>query len=237
MSEMSGRCTTRAPTSSSPSTKAPSRTTTRWSALHTRRASTSRPDSPSACRRCRRSRSTPARRRRRCPGRPRPAAQRLTAHVTLNHRPQPPWPPAGKPVHKHPHLAPQQLCRSPWHKVPGAGRGTKLPAFGQASAKDRMWCRLRRDQPRRSRELRPQVGREPVDDPAPQPACSCRSQTSRPTDKYSCSSLLFAARTREPRTRGPADPRRRSGVWRWRGCWRCCGPIPGGRPNGGFRRT
>jgi len=124
VSEMSGRCTTRAPTSSSPSTKAPSRTTTRWSALHTRRASTSRPDSPSACRRCRRSRSTPARRRRRCPGRPRPAAQRLTAHVTLNHRPQPPWPPAGNPVHKHPHLAPQQLCRSPWHNVPGAGRGT-----------------------------------------------------------------------------------------------------------------
>jgi len=74
---------------------------------------------------------------------------------------------------------------------------------------------LRRDQPSRSRELRPQVGREPVDDPAPQPACSCRSQTSRPTDKYSCSSLLFAARTREPRTRGPAAPQRCLAVaWR-----------------------
>ena len=236
MSEMSGRCTTRVPTSSNPSTKAPSRTTTRWSALHTRRASTSRPDSPSACRRCRRSRSTPAA----------STATLSWSTSTSSSTPdrarhaQPPTAAplaSGKPVHKHPHLAPQQLCRSPWHKVPGAGRGTKLPAFGQASAKDRMWCRLRRDQPRRSRELGPQVGREPVDDPAPQPACSCRSQTSRPTDKYSCSSLLFAARTREPRTRGPADPRRRSGVWRWRGCWRCCGPIPGGRPNGGFRRT
>ncbi len=129
MSEMSGRCTTRAPTSSSPSTKAPSRTTTRWSALHTRRASTSRPDSPSACRRCRRSRSTPA-------ASTATLSWSTSTSSSTPDRARHAQPPTAAPLG----LRPGSLSTSTrtWpHSSCAAARGTKFPALGVAQSSRR----------------------------------------------------------------------------------------------------
>jgi len=229
---MSGRCTTRAPTSSSPSTKAPSRTTTRWSALHTRRASTSRPDSPSACRRCRRSRSTPA-------ASTATLSWSTSTSSSTPDRARHAQPPTAAPLG----LRPGSLSTSTrtWpHSSCAAARGTKFPALGVAQSSRRS-ARPWKDPhvlqvaPRPAAPVpgtppagRSRAGRRPGRPSRPAPA----GPNVPATDKYSCSSLLFAARTREPRTGGAAAvfgggvAARDAAV-----------PIPGGRPNGGFRRV
>ena len=82
-------------------------------------------------------------------------------------------------------MAPRQLCHGLWHKALGGG---------QASAKDRIEGKLRRDQPRWSGNSARRSCASRSITRLPQPACSCRSRMSRPTDQYSPSSSLLAAR-------------------------------------------
>ena len=103
-------------------------------------------------------------------------------------------PPAGvELVEQHHQVAPGQACSRLLHKLlrPRLGQRPHVVQVAQRPAA-------------LVRELGPQVGSEPVDDPAAPAGLSCRSRMSRPTDQYNPSSSLVAARaarTRDARTR------------------------------------
>ncbi len=211
MSEMSGRCTTRAPTSSNPSTKAPSRTTTRWSALHTRRASTSRPDSPSACRRCRRSRSTPAASTATLswststssstPDRAR-HAQPPTAAPLASGREACPQAPAPGPTAVVPQPVAQSSRRWAWHKAPGV-----RPGLGEGPHVVQVAPRPAAPVPGTRPAGRSRAGRRPG-----APAGLLLPVPDVPTHRQVQLQQLAVRRpdprTADPRPRGPAAPQR-----------------------------